>query len=1156
MFTWLSVDTWFIGLLSLGYLLLLFFIAYWGQQGKNSRWTNHPWIYSLSLGVSCTSWAFYGIIGQAATSGQWLAYIYYGTIACFILAWPMLLKMLRISKQQNLTSIADFVACRYDKSLNIAGIVTVIALLGTIPYIALQLRAISQSFDLVTGSYRSGVNTTIIVAMVLSVFSVLFGARHVVANKQNNGLTLAIAFSSIVKLLAITTVGYYITFGVFDGFSDLLVQQQQLPQAEVKTTSFYMPIAQIALGFISIFITPQLFHVMVIENHNEQQLKTARWLYPLFLILINLFVLPVAIAGQITFPGGSVNADTYILTLPLYFQQEWLSIFVYIGGLAAATSMVIVASIVLSTMVSTELITPSLLRFNPKYVDQNQRFSTLLLNFRRFAIVGILMLSLLFERIVDQQSHLSSIGILSFVLLAQFAPAVIGALYWRSASSSGALTGIVVGSCLWCYTLLLPTVWPNSYLVEQGLFGISWLQPTNLFGLGMLDVTSHGVFISLAINTLCFVLLSLNSRRSVGEKIQAEIFLKKPTNRVTYQLTPDDLYRLLNRFVSLEAANDLMLHVDANLSKQSPASPQLTEFARKKLASVLGSASTKLVMNAAVEDSNRHIQLEDVANIVDEASQLFHFNRELLQAGVENIEQGISIVDADMRLVAWNSRYIELLDYPKDLVKIGMPIQELIQFNAERKMLEGDDIETMVARRIEHMQAGNNHYFQRVLPTGVVLEIRGQAMPGGGFVSTFSDITRHIEAEKALQYANEHLERKVDERTLALSKAKAEAELANRSKTRFLAAASHDLMQPFNALSLFTDMLKQQVKGTKSETIAEHIQDSLGVVESLLTDLVEISKLEGGSQKIVEEPFAIQDVLDPLFHEFSLLAKQQNIRFDFQSSCLWVNSDIRLLRRIVQNYLSNAFHYSPTQKDGKQARVLIGVRRYPDKVQIQVWDNGQGIPQEKQDVIFQEFERLEQNRDKPGLGLGLTISKRIAQLLNIELAVRSVVGKGSVFSVTLPTCAPEIKSQVESPELIESNSPLFNGHTILVIDNDELLLEALKQQLESWGFTVLAIKDRQQWQEYCESKQIDTLSDYKPKLAAAIVDYHLDDGDNGIDFFNHILAYSDTPIPCIVCSADTSEQVREQVSLGGFQFTKKPVKSLALKKQLKQLLFN
>ncbi|MDC2887747.1 sensor histidine kinase [Psychrosphaera algicola] len=380
-----------------------------------------------------------------------------------------------------------------------------------------------------------------------------------------------------------------------------------------------------------------------------------------------------------------------------------------------------------------------------------------------------------------------------------------------------------------------------------------------------------------------------------------------------------------------------------------------------------------------------------------------------------------------------------------------MPIQELIQFNAERKMLEGDDIETMVVRRIEHMQAGNNHYFQRVLPTGVVLEIRGQAMPGGGFVSTFSDITRHIEAEKALQYANEHLERKVDERTLALSKAKAEAELANRSKTRFLAAASHDLMQPFNALSLFTDMLKQQVKGTKSETIAEHIQDSLGVVESLLTDLVEISKLEGGSQKIVEEPFAIQDVLDPLFHEFSLLAKQQNIRFDFQSSCLWVNSDIRLLRRIVQNYLSNAFHYSPTQKDGKQARVLIGVRRYPDKVQIQVWDNGQGIPQEKQDVIFQEFERLEQNRDKPGLGLGLTISKRIAQLLNIELAVRSVVGKGSVFSVTLPTCAPEIKSQVESPELIESNSPLFNGHTILVIDNDELLLEALKQQLESWG---------------------------------------------------------------------------------------------------------
>lgn len=1151
LFTWLSVDTWFIGLLSLGYLLLLFFIAYWGQQAKNNHWANHPWVYSLSLGVSCTSWAFYGIIGQAATTGQWLAYIYYGTIACFVLAWPMLLKMLRISKQQNLTSIADFIACRYDKSLNIAGIVTVISLLGTIPYIALQLRAISQSFDLVTGSYRSGVNTTIIVAMVLSVFSVLFGARHVVANKQNNGLSLAIAFSSIIKLLAITTVGYFITFIVFDGFADLLAQQQNITTSSLsseqhQTPSWYMPIAQIALGFISIFITPQLFHVMVIENHNEQHLKTARWLYPAFLILINLFVLPIAIAGQLMFPGGSVNADNFILTLPLYFQQEWLSIFVYIGGLAAATSMVIVATIVLSTMVSTEIITPTLLRFNPNYVNQNQRFSNLLLNFRRFAIVGILMLSLLFERMVDQQSHLSSIGILSFVLLAQFAPAVIGALYWRRASSSAALSSIVIGSLVWCYTLLMPIIGADLHIVQFGLFGLAWLQPTNLFGLGFLDTTSHGILVSLLLNTLSFVLISLYSRRSVGEKIQAELFLKQPTDRLTYKLTTDDLYRLLNRFVSQEAANELLSQLTDGTSKHTIASREVTEFSRKKLASVLGTASTKLVMNAAVEDSNRHIQLEDVANIVDEASQLFQFNRELLQAGVENIEQGISIVDADMRLVAWNARYIELLDYPPELVKVGMPVQELIEFNAQRKMLEGTDIEAMIARRVAHMQAGNTHYFQRILPSGVVLEIRGQAMPGGGFVSTFSDITRHINAEKALQDANENLEKKVTERTLALSNAKAEAELANRSKTRFLAAASHDLMQPFNALSLFTDMLKQQVKGTESELVATHIQDSLTVVENLLTDLVEISKLEGGGQHVSSEPFQLNQLLTPLINEFSMLSQQQHIYFRHQQSQLWVNTDIRLLRRVVQNFLSNAFHYSPTTETGQQARVLLGVRRKAHTVTIQVWDNGQGIPKDKLDDIFNEFERLEQNRDKPGLGLGLTISKRISQLLNAELSVCSVVGKGSMFSVTLPSCPPQLNAPAEQVESTDTNASIFASQTILVIDNDELMLEALKQQLESWGSHVIAIKDREQWQL---QETID-----KPTISAAIIDYHLDKGDNGVAFYQAICSELERQIPCIVCSADPSETVRQSVSDAGLQFTKKPVKALALKKQLKQLL--
>jgi Na+/proline symporter/signal transduction histidine kinase len=1151
--TWPSIEIWLISLLSLAYLLSLFFIAYWGQRQKRNFWSNNPWIYSLSIGVSYTAWAFYGIVGQAAITGEWLAHIYIGTISCFIFGWPMLLKMLRISKQQNLTSIADFIACRYDKAPHIAALVTVIALLGTIPYIALQLRAISQSFDLVTSSYPSGMNTSLIVAIVLCVFSIIFGARHVRATEQNQGLVFAIAFSSILKLLAISAIGIFVTFLTFDGFTDLVQQHSKIPKVTTKSSSIYLSIAHVLLGFFTIFITPQLYHVMVIENKTEKQLKRARWIYPGYLILINIFVLPIALAGQILFPAGGVNADTYILTIPMFLQQQWLSIFVYIGGLAAATSMVIVAVIVLSTMFSTELLSPILIRNRSTNQNSKLQFADQLLNARRISIAGIMLLALLFERLVSQQSHLSSIGILSFVLLAQTAPAVIGAMYWRSANSVGAVVGLIVGSILWFYTLMIPAIWPQSEIIQQGLLSISWLKPTQLFGINFLDATSHGIFISLLANTLCFVFFSFNSNRSVGEKIQAEIFLKKQITALTYKLTPRDLYQVINRFINRESADEF-LKIPSVGTTDAKASAEQIEFTHKKLASVLGTASTRLVMNAASSDSNFNVPLEDVAHIVDEANQLFKFNRELLQAGVENIDQGISVVDADMRLVAWNRSYIELLGYPNDLIKAGMPIAELIKYNVKRKLLLGDDLEEITQKRIDYMRAGNNHFFQRTLPSGIVLEIRGHAMPGGGFVSTFSDITQHIESEKALQQANENLEHKVNERTIELSNAKAEAEAANKSKTRFLAAASHDLMQPFNALALFTDMLKKQVKGTESEQTAGYIQDSLSVVEVLISDLVEISKLEATTQSVDCKPFCIMDVLEPLKNEFKILAQNHGIDFSCQMSSCWVNSDKRLLRRVIQNLLSNAIHYSPLGHSGKP-RILLGVKRKNTSIQIQVWDNGPGIPENKRSLIFKEFERLKLNRDKPGLGLGLAISDKIAKLLKHPLNLASIDGKGSMFSIELDKIsAAELSTnrflQIHTND--EDSGKLFDvisQISILIIDNDELLLTALKQQISHWTKDVIAVKNREEWNDYY-------FHNHQKVPDIIISDYHLGNDDNGVLLAQEVQRQTNSKIPCVICSVDSSELVREHVSEAQFSFIKKPVKALALKKLIRQLLFS
>lgn len=1169
MLAWLSVDTWWISVISIAYLAVLFIVAQWGQNQAIDQWRKRPWVYSLSLGVCCTSWAFYGTVGQAATTGAWLAPIYIGSIICLVLAWPMLMRTLQIIKSQNLTSIADFIACRFDRSPKIAASVAMVSLFGTIPYIALQLRAISTSFDLLTGTFQSGISTAFIVTIVLIIFSILFGTRQLSASKHNQGLVLAIAFSSVVKLFALTTVGIFATFYVFDGFSDLLTQSQHLPPSTGGNSAYFV-LSQILLGAITIYALPQEFHMMMIENHHAKELKAARWMVPLYLLLINAFVLPIALAGQLSFPGGSVDADTYVLTLPLFYQQAWLGILVYIGGLAAATAMVIVAAIVLSTMISTEILTPLLLRLPKFSSQQTPQLSGILLNLRRISIAAILLSAFAFERYIDQQNHLASIGLLSFVLLSQFFPAAVGALYWRRATTQGAFWGMLMGSLVWLYTLLLPATFPDAVWVTQGLWHLPWLTPTALFGLGGLDNISHGLFYSLLVNMGCFVLISLMKDQSVGEVLQADVFVNRKQVALERHLSVEDLASLLHRFINKEEADVLLVRAKAlgsELQLQARRE-ELVDYTRLKLSGVLGSASTRMVMNAA--SRSQQVPLEDVVSIVDEANQIFEFNRELLQSGVENIEQGISVVDADMRLVAWNKRYIELLDYPKNYVKAGIPIEKLLRFNIERGIIVGDEAHELVEKRLTHMRSGSPHHFLRTMLDGKVLEIRGQAMPGGGFVSTFTDITAHIQAEKALQLANETLEKRVESRTRELAKAKAEAEAANSSKTRFLAAASHDLMQPFNALTLFTEMLKQRVTSTELKDLATHIEASLNVVESLLSDLVEISRLDSSHLKTELSQFAIDDLLSTLVNEFKVLSTEQEIDFSYQFTSCFVQSDQRLLRRIIQNFLSNAFHYSPAGMVNRRGhalqnsrldstvtklnesvfvpKVLLGVRRLKQSLLIQVWDNGPGIPKDKQQAIFAEFERLELTREIPGLGLGLAICDRIAKLLGINIYLHSEVGRGTCFSVEVPRVWEQKKPtnvvKLHSEEELTSDS--FNI-CILVIDNDELMLKAISSLLLGWGCHVLTARDK-------VSAEQQLAQQVQPKLI--IADYHLDNEQNGVDLVQTLL---DSPVfslqrpTCIICSADPSESVRQHTSSAQFSFVRKPVKAIALKRIIKQL---
>jgi signal transduction histidine kinase/CheY-like chemotaxis protein len=486
---------------------------------------------------------------------------------------------------------------------------------------------------------------------------------------------------------------------------------------------------------------------------------------------------------------------------------------------------------------------------------------------------------------------------------------------------------------------------------------------------------------------------------------------------------------------------------------------------------------------------------------------------------------------------------------------VGKPISELIRYNADRGVIiankgcsnanDTKNTDDFITRRIDYMRRGNSHYFQREMPSGIVLEIRGQAMPGGGFVSTFSDITAHIEAEKSLQKSNENLEQRVVERTRELNHAKAEAEEANKSKTKFLAAASHDLMQPFNALSLFTSMLNKKVTGTNLEELAGNIRHSLNAAESLLSDLVEISRLDGKSQHIVINTFYVDELLAPLSKEFFLLTEQTNLAFNYVKSSCIIETDQRLLRRVVQNFLSNAINYCP--QTHRQGKVLLGVRRNKESVIIEVWDNGPGIEKNKQQSIFKEFERLDETQEQPGLGLGLAISDRIAKLLGLTITVTSTVGKGSCFSITLPRSKllPIRDASLKAQTIINTSNE-FNQLPVLLIDNEALMLKALLSQLNEWGCNVIAVKNENSLQEALVEK------DFKPALI--ISDYHLDDDKNGVDLVQQALTTYRWKAPCIICSADPSEQVREHTSSADFSFMRKPIKALALKKLMRQLL--
>jgi Na+/proline symporter/nitrogen-specific signal transduction histidine kinase len=684
------LQGWVIVVASFAYLGLLFAIAFYADkradQGRSV--IASPLIYALSLAVYATAWTFYGSVGRAAADGVGFLPIYLGPTLMALLWWFCLRKMIRISKANRITSLADFVASRYGKSAALGGLVTIIAVLGILPYISLQLKAISNSFTILAqypaiempdkvGPVSILQDTAFYVALILASFTIAFGTRHLDVSERHEGMVAAIAFESIVKLVAFLAVGLFVTYGMFGGPHDLFGQALADARIQALVTPFDSAASYASwvwltvLSMLAVMFLPRQFQVAVIENVDEKHVRTAMWIFPLYMLAINLFVVPIAFGGLLYFPDRSVDADTFVLTLPMAEGQQLLALLAFLGGLSAATGMVIVETIALSTMVCNDLVMPVLLRMRWLRLRERADLSDLLLDIRRWAIVLILMLGYLYFRLAGEAYALVAIGLISFAAVAQFAPAILGGIYWKGATRAGALAGLTAGFAIWIYSLVLPAFvrsgWLPESFISEGPLGIALLKPLELMGLAGLDQITHAMIWSMLLNVGLYVGVSLAGRQSVAEHSQATLFVdamsrkREPATRFWRgTASVPELRALLARFLGAERATEAFATYAREHGVGSidalEADAELVHFAEIKLAGAIGAASAR-VMVASVADEEP-LGLDEVMNILDEASQALAHSRQLEQKSHE-----LEVATAELR--AANERLKEL-DRMKD----------------------------------------------------------------------------------------------------------------------------------------------------------------------------------------------------------------------------------------------------------------------------------------------------------------------------------------------------------------------------------------------------------------------------------------------------------------------------------------------------------
>ncbi len=661
------------------YVSILFYIAHWAEKKQNSKWVNNPYIYSLSLAVYCTAWTYYGSIGVAANSGLNYLPIYLGPVMIIPLWMIILKRIIRISRVNKIASIADFISLRYGNSRFLGALVTTICIFGILPYIALQLKSISETFHIVTKTpTNSNVfqDSTTYVCIALAIFASYYGTRYVDASEKRKGVVTAVAIESILKLVFFLIIGIYVTYFVYDGFDDIYHKSTVLKDFDKKNSSgglensinwFFLCI----LSMFAIFLLPRQFHISIIENNKESHIKTASWLFPLYLLLFNIFVFPIAWGGNILFEGQGLNSDTYSLLIPQFFNNNFLTVIVFLGGFSASISMIVVSSISLATMLSNNLLIPYGFIGSLENISQNKNNKRILLS-RKIGIFSLIIISYIIYRVFILDYSLVSIGLVSFVVIAQLAPSFFGAIFWLRGSKEAAVTGIIVGFIICFFTLLIPySFGNNNEFVANGYFGIRLLKPFQLFGLDYLQPIPHALFWSLFFNLMCYLSISVSFKGNYRERNYAEMFVNidkyiaNHENAFIWKGTAyvSDIQKVLQRFLG-EVRTKRALSI-FNLKYNVPtdetmADAKFIKFAENLLTGHIGTASAKILISSVSKEEK--ISLPEVLKILEESKENIIINKKLTETSNELTKITSQLKIANQELIKKDIEKDEFLD--------------------------------------------------------------------------------------------------------------------------------------------------------------------------------------------------------------------------------------------------------------------------------------------------------------------------------------------------------------------------------------------------------------------------------------------------------------------------------------------------------------